>query len=338
MGRFFGPIFTIIFLVDCLFFTVIEWLLPAYDIERVECEWTRDNFKEVRQFPVVSFVLLNTPLTRPWKPTLINKAITRHESISLSSIDGGLVALCLTAASSLLSLVNRTDSFGIKLVISYAEATYLRALTPICECWDNSSSRSSTVVSPRVPHECYTSHRQHSLPLSPSPLHSRAARCLSYPRAMIGSHYANPHWGTEYLKTVFDSKGYGSTLHELSSSSVGHGTLPTGFPERRRSGVAAIGRFLGCYGVETVGCIHFQIVFLCCAYHLSVESTLFHESRVQIRGCFKCFSSGSQPISANLNILWYVMALCSIAWFAQVNPCLQLRAWRRRPGILWNGH
>lgn len=48
MGRFFGPIFTIIFLVDCLFFAVIERLLPAHDIERVECEWTKDKFKEVR--------------------------------------------------------------------------------------------------------------------------------------------------------------------------------------------------------------------------------------------------------------------------------------------------
>lgn len=111
MGRFFGPIFTIIFLVDCLFFTVIEWLLPAYDIERVECEWTKDNFKEVRRFPVMSFVFLITPLTRPWKPTLINKAITRRESISLPSIDGGLAAICLTAASGLLSLVNLTRSF-----------------------------------------------------------------------------------------------------------------------------------------------------------------------------------------------------------------------------------
>lgn len=48
MGPFFGPIFTIIFFVDCLFFTFLEWWLPQEDIERAGGSWNPGTFCKVR--------------------------------------------------------------------------------------------------------------------------------------------------------------------------------------------------------------------------------------------------------------------------------------------------
>ena len=47
IGRYFGPIFTIILLVDCLFFALLEWWLPQEDIEKVESRWDPDRFRKV---------------------------------------------------------------------------------------------------------------------------------------------------------------------------------------------------------------------------------------------------------------------------------------------------
>jgi hypothetical protein len=47
MGPYFGPIFTIIFLVDCLFFALLEWWLPSEDIEKAGSTWNHEHYAEV---------------------------------------------------------------------------------------------------------------------------------------------------------------------------------------------------------------------------------------------------------------------------------------------------
>ncbi len=39
LGRFAGPIFTIILVMQCLFFTALEWAVPLSEIDMVENEW-----------------------------------------------------------------------------------------------------------------------------------------------------------------------------------------------------------------------------------------------------------------------------------------------------------
>jgi phosphatidylinositol glycan class A protein len=39
LGPFAGPIYTIILLVDCVFFLVLEWLYPREDLDYVEHHW-----------------------------------------------------------------------------------------------------------------------------------------------------------------------------------------------------------------------------------------------------------------------------------------------------------
>lgn len=46
LGRFAGPIFTIILIVDCLWFAFLEWWIPREDIEVVEEEWDASTFEE----------------------------------------------------------------------------------------------------------------------------------------------------------------------------------------------------------------------------------------------------------------------------------------------------
>lgn len=42
LGPFAGPIYTIILLVDCVFFLVLEWLYPREDLDYVEHHWNDD--------------------------------------------------------------------------------------------------------------------------------------------------------------------------------------------------------------------------------------------------------------------------------------------------------
>ncbi|KIP03402.1 glycosyltransferase family 4 protein [Phlebiopsis gigantea 11061_1 CR5-6] len=46
MGPFFGPIFTVIFFVDCLFYAYLEWWLPREDVERSYGRWSFATFGE----------------------------------------------------------------------------------------------------------------------------------------------------------------------------------------------------------------------------------------------------------------------------------------------------
>ena len=47
LGPFAGPIYTIILIVDCLFFLFLEWWMPREDIDFVRSHWDQKRFVEV---------------------------------------------------------------------------------------------------------------------------------------------------------------------------------------------------------------------------------------------------------------------------------------------------
>ncbi|KAK1226917.1 Phosphatidylinositol N-acetylglucosaminyltransferase GPI3 subunit [Marasmius sp. AFHP31] len=47
LGPFAGPIWTIILVVDCLFFMFLEWLMPREDMDFVRENWDQDRFRQV---------------------------------------------------------------------------------------------------------------------------------------------------------------------------------------------------------------------------------------------------------------------------------------------------
>ncbi|KAJ6532761.1 transferase [Mycena vulgaris] len=47
LGLFAGPIYTIILIVDCLFFLFLEWRMPREDMDFVQEHWKQDTFAEV---------------------------------------------------------------------------------------------------------------------------------------------------------------------------------------------------------------------------------------------------------------------------------------------------
>ncbi|KAI0727454.1 transferase [Fomitopsis betulina] len=49
LGRFAGPIFAIILLVDCLFFAFLEWWIPVDTIDKVEMHWSQQRFAELAE-------------------------------------------------------------------------------------------------------------------------------------------------------------------------------------------------------------------------------------------------------------------------------------------------
>ena len=53
LGPFAGLIYTIILLVDCLFFLFLEWWMPREDLHFVHHHWNPDVFREVCLFVVV---------------------------------------------------------------------------------------------------------------------------------------------------------------------------------------------------------------------------------------------------------------------------------------------
>jgi phosphatidylinositol glycan class A protein len=48
LGPFAGPIYTIMLVVDCLFFLFLEWLMPRHDLDFVQMHWKHDNFRQVQ--------------------------------------------------------------------------------------------------------------------------------------------------------------------------------------------------------------------------------------------------------------------------------------------------
>lgn len=47
LGPFVGPIYTIILIVDCLFFALLEWWMPREDIDYVDVKWDAARFETV---------------------------------------------------------------------------------------------------------------------------------------------------------------------------------------------------------------------------------------------------------------------------------------------------
>ena len=47
LGPFAGPIYTIILVVDCLFFLFLEWWMPREDFDFVNVHWDHQRFSEV---------------------------------------------------------------------------------------------------------------------------------------------------------------------------------------------------------------------------------------------------------------------------------------------------
>jgi phosphatidylinositol glycan class A protein len=47
LGPFVGPIYTIILIVDCLFFAFLEWWMPREDIDYVDVKWDATRFETV---------------------------------------------------------------------------------------------------------------------------------------------------------------------------------------------------------------------------------------------------------------------------------------------------
>ena len=48
LGRFVGPIFVVILIVDIFFFAILEWMSPREDIDYVpeECDWSLEKHGE----------------------------------------------------------------------------------------------------------------------------------------------------------------------------------------------------------------------------------------------------------------------------------------------------
>jgi hypothetical protein len=47
LGPFVGPIYTIILIVDCLFFAFLEWWMPRENIDYVDVSWDASRFEKV---------------------------------------------------------------------------------------------------------------------------------------------------------------------------------------------------------------------------------------------------------------------------------------------------
>ncbi|THH18290.1 hypothetical protein EW146_g2663 [Bondarzewia mesenterica] len=52
LGPFAGPIFTIILIVDCLFFMFLEWWMPREDLDYVTEHWDREQFLKASRFSI----------------------------------------------------------------------------------------------------------------------------------------------------------------------------------------------------------------------------------------------------------------------------------------------
>lgn len=66
LGPCVGPIYTIILIVSCIFFMVLEWTMPREDIDYVKVNWNPETFKRVSQnYDYMFFsVVLNIRLAR----------------------------------------------------------------------------------------------------------------------------------------------------------------------------------------------------------------------------------------------------------------------------------
>ena len=67
IGPFAGLIYTVILIVDCLFFLILEWSMPREDIDFVQMHWDQEYFVEVcndnfgQKVPVIYRFLSSLP-------------------------------------------------------------------------------------------------------------------------------------------------------------------------------------------------------------------------------------------------------------------------------------
>lgn len=59
LGPFAGLIYTIILLVDCLFFLFLEWWIPRDSLHYVHHHWDQEEFRGVRTFYYHGYKLTN---------------------------------------------------------------------------------------------------------------------------------------------------------------------------------------------------------------------------------------------------------------------------------------
>ena len=63
LGPFAGPIYTIILVVECIFFLFLEWWLPRDEMDFVSEHWNQEKFVEVsRSFAGIVILELNMTL------------------------------------------------------------------------------------------------------------------------------------------------------------------------------------------------------------------------------------------------------------------------------------
>ena len=48
IGPFAGIIYTVILIVDCLFFFILEWTMPREDLDFVQKHWDHSHFIQVK--------------------------------------------------------------------------------------------------------------------------------------------------------------------------------------------------------------------------------------------------------------------------------------------------
>ena len=60
MGRFVGPIYVVILIVDIFFFALLEFVIPRTDIDYVpeECDWTQSRYHECAEVRVSDLHIL----------------------------------------------------------------------------------------------------------------------------------------------------------------------------------------------------------------------------------------------------------------------------------------
>ena len=56
LGPFAGPIYTIILIVDCLFFLFLEWWMPREDMDFVTQTWDPQRFRKVSARFMLAYV------------------------------------------------------------------------------------------------------------------------------------------------------------------------------------------------------------------------------------------------------------------------------------------
>lgn len=56
LGPFAGPIYTIILIVDCVFFMFLEWWMPREDLDFVNVHWDQVKYAEVCLFVASSYL------------------------------------------------------------------------------------------------------------------------------------------------------------------------------------------------------------------------------------------------------------------------------------------